>query len=142
MTTGKLKGFLANLGLILASLLAAALLLEAVLHFTPYRRLLLRERDLRYYYQFDPTRGYDIRPNVPKMPTSVDMSVDYDIWSNELGCFDEPYRGEPDFILLVGDSFTLCTPPSRTNGAPACKDSLTTGSSRRESAATALNRSY
>ena len=106
MTTGKLKGFLANLTLILASLLAVALLLEAALHFTPYRRLLLRERDLRYYYQFDPARGYDIRPNVGKMRTSVDMSVDYDIWSNELGCFDVPYRGEPDFILLVGDSFT------------------------------------
>ncbi|MGC2432529.1 MAG: hypothetical protein WA433_02010, partial [Desulfobaccales bacterium] len=66
MTTGKLKGFLANLTLILASLLAVAFLLEAALHFTPYRRLLLRERDLRYYYQFDPARGYDIRPNVGK----------------------------------------------------------------------------
>ena len=32
--------------------------------------------------------------------------MEYDIWSNELGCFDEPYRGEKDVILLVGDSFT------------------------------------
>jgi hypothetical protein len=106
MTPGKLKRFLANLTLILASLLAVSLLLEAALRFTPFHRLLLLDRHLRYYYQFDAAKGFDIRPNVGKMRTSVDMSVDYDIWSNELGCFDEPYRGEPDFILLVGDSFT------------------------------------
>ena len=107
MTPGKLKRFLANLTLILASLLAVALLLEAALHFTPFRRLLLRDRQIRYYYQFDAAKGFDIRPNVGKMRTSVDYnSVEYDIWSNELGCFDEPYRGEPDLILLVGDSFT------------------------------------
>ncbi|MGO9177122.1 MAG: hypothetical protein ACLPT6_14315 [Desulfobaccales bacterium] len=106
MTPGKVKRFLANLTLVLAGVLAAALLLEAALHFTPYRRLLLRSQYLRYYYQADAAKGFDIRPNVGKMHTSVDMSVDYDIWSNELGCFDEPYRGEPDFILLVGDSFT------------------------------------
>jgi hypothetical protein len=30
----------------------------------------------------------------------------YDAWSNELGCFDTPYAGEQDSILLLGDSFT------------------------------------
>ncbi len=91
MIPGRLKRFLANLTLILASLLVAALLLEAALHFTPYRRLLLRDRHIRYYYQFDAAKGFDIRPNVGKMRTSVDYnSVEYDIWSNELGCFDEP----------------------------------------------------
>jgi hypothetical protein len=33
-------------------------------------------------------------------------AVECDIWSNELGCFDGPYRGENDLILLVGDSST------------------------------------
>ena len=28
------------------------------------------------------------------------------VWSNKLGCFDRPYRGEKNHILLVGDSFT------------------------------------
>ena len=30
----------------------------------------------------------------------------HDVWSNELGCFDTPYEGEQDSILLLGDSFT------------------------------------
>lgn len=106
MNSGRLKRFLSNLTLILVSLLATLVILEIALHFTPYRRLLLQSRYLRYYYQADAAKGYDIRPNVGKMRTSVDRSVDYDIWSNELGCFDEPYRGEQKVILLVGDSFT------------------------------------
>jgi hypothetical protein len=103
----KLTRFFTNLGLILGSLALALVLLEIGLRFTSYRNLLLRDRHIRYYYQLDPVKGFDIRPNVAKIPTSVDNhSVEYDIWSNELGCFDEPYRGEKDVILLVGDSFT------------------------------------
>ena len=103
----KLTKFLTNLGLILASFLAVLVFLEVALHFTSYRRLLLRDRQIRYYYQADAAKGFDIRPNVGKIGTSVDNgSVKYDLWSNELGCLDEPYRGEKDVILLVGDSFT------------------------------------
>lgn len=103
----KLKKFLTNLGLILAGLLVALVFLEIGLRFTPYRYLLERDIELRYYFRADAARGFDIRPNFPKTRTSVDNhSVEYDIWSNELGCFDEPYRGEPDVILLMGDSFT------------------------------------
>ena len=102
-----MKKFLTNLGLILAGLAAALVFTEVVLRFTPYRNLLLRDRHIRYYYQTDAAKGFDIRPNVGKIRTSVDNhAVEYDIWSNELGCFDEPYRGENDLILLVGDSFT------------------------------------
>lgn len=104
---GKLKKSLINLALILAGLTVALVFLEIGLRFTPYRELLLRDRHIRHYYQFDPVKGFDIRPNVGKIRTSVDIpAVEYDIWSNELGCFDEPYRGEADLILLVGDSFT------------------------------------
>ena len=103
----KLTKFVTNLGLVLASFLAILVFLEVALHFTSYRRLLLRDRQIRYYYQADAAKGFDIRPNVGKIGTSVDNgSVKYDIWSNELGCFDAPYRGEKDVILLVGDSFT------------------------------------
>jgi len=104
---GKLKKFLINLGLILTSLVMALVLLEIALRFTPYRHLLLRDRHIRYYYRADAVKGFDIRPNVGKIRTSVDNhSVEYDIWSNELGCFDQPYRGEKDVILLMGDSFS------------------------------------
>ncbi len=103
----KLTKFVTNLGLVLASFLAILVFLEVALHFTSYRRLLLRDRQIRYYYRADAAKGFDIRPNVGKIGTSVDDgSVKYDIWSNELGCFDAPYRGEKDVILLVGDSFT------------------------------------
>ena len=119
----KLTKFLTNLGLVLASFLAALVFLEIALHLTSYRRLLLRDRQIRYYYQADAAKGFDIRPNLGKIRTSVDNgSVEYDIWSNELGCFDEPYRGEEDVILLVGDSFTHCYAPSRTSGVLASKN--------------------
>jgi len=102
-----MKKFLTNLSLILAGLAMALVFLEVALRFTPYRHLLLRDRHIRYYYRADAAKGFDIRPNVGKIRTSVDNhAVEYDIWSNELGCFDEPYRGENDLILLVGDSFT------------------------------------
>jgi hypothetical protein len=102
-----MKKFITNLGLILAGLLVALVLLEIGLRFTSYRNLLLRDQEIRYYYRADAAKGFDIRPNVGKIRTSVDNhSVEYDLWSNELGCFDEPYRGESNVILLVGDSFT------------------------------------
>ncbi len=105
--TENLKKFLINIGLILAGLAVALLCLEVSLRFTSYQQLLLRDRQIRYYYRADAAKGFDIRPNVGKIRTSVGQyGVEYDIWSNELGCFDEPYRGEKDVILLVGDSFT------------------------------------
>ena len=102
----KLTKFVTNLGLVLASFLAILVFLEVALHFTSYRRLLLRDRQIRYYYRADAAKGFDIRPNVGKTHLGGRRPVQYDIWSNELGCFDAPYRGEPDVILLVGDSFT------------------------------------
>ena len=72
----------------------------------PIGYLLTRDRHLRYYYQADLAKGFDIAPNVKGKRLSVDNRVEFEIWSNELGCFDEPYRGESDYLLLVGDSFT------------------------------------
>jgi len=95
-----------NAGLIILSIMAVMVLLETALHFTSYRYLLTRDRHLRYYYQFDPVKGFDIKPNVKGIPLSVDNRIEYHIWSNELGCFDDPYHGERQFILLVGDSFS------------------------------------
>jgi hypothetical protein len=97
----------ANLALALASMIACLLVFETALRFTSYKNLLNKDQYLRYYYQADPEKGFDIRPNVAKIRLSVDHgAVQYDIWSNELGCYDRPYNGEKDLVLLVGDSFT------------------------------------
>jgi hypothetical protein len=95
-----------NAGLLILSFFVVIAGLEITLRFTSYRHLLTRDRHLRNYYYFDPVKGFDIRPNVKAIPLSVDNRVEYHIWSNELGCFDTPYRGDKQFILLVGDSFT------------------------------------
>jgi hypothetical protein len=102
----RLRRWALNAGVIILSLLLALTCLEVALRFTSYKYLLTRDRHLRYYYQADPVKGFDIRPNVKSIPLSVDNRIEYQIWSNELGCFDEPYHGEKQFILLVGDSFT------------------------------------
>jgi hypothetical protein len=102
----RLKQWALNAGLIFLSVVAALACLEVALHFTSYRYLLTRDRHLRYYYQADLRKGYDIAPHVKPRWISVDNRVEFNIWSNELGCFDRPYHGEKDYILLVGDSFT------------------------------------
>ena len=102
----RLSRWALNAGLIVLSIMAVLALLETGLRFTPYRYLLTRDRHLRYYYQADLAKGFDIAPNVRGKRLSVDNRVEFHIWSNELGCFDEPYHGEQPFILLMGDSFT------------------------------------
>ena len=64
--------------------MAVLVLLETVLRFTPYRYLLTRDRHLRYYYQADLEKGFDIAPNVTGKRLSVDNRVEFNIWSNEL----------------------------------------------------------
>lgn len=46
----------------------------------------------------------DIRPNFPTTTIPFPEGP-YEVWSNELGCFDMPYRGEEPYIYLTGDSF-------------------------------------
>jgi hypothetical protein len=103
----KIKRAALNLGLMALSLALILLTIEIALRFTPYASMIVKDKKLRYYYRADAVKGYDISPNVKKMRTSTDNNAfEYDIWSNELGCFDEPYHGEQDYVLLVGDSFT------------------------------------
>jgi hypothetical protein len=102
----RLEKWAFNAGLIALSVVTVLVGLEIALRFTSYRYLLSRDRHLRYYYQADLCKGYDIAPNVKGKRMSVDNRVEFDIWSNELGCFDRPYGGETDYILLTGDSFT------------------------------------
>ena len=57
--------------------MAVLALLETALRFTSYRYLLTRDRHLRYYYQVDPVKGFDIKPNVKDILVSVDQRVEY-----------------------------------------------------------------
>ena len=85
----------------------AAVGLEAALRMTPLRSHLSAHYPLRFHYKADPEAGHDIDPRGPAfyhyMPHE---QYSYPLWSNNLGCFDEPYGGEHEYALLVGDSFT------------------------------------
>ncbi len=100
-----IKNKILNAGLILFSVVLVIILLEMILRFTHYNMLITKYEEFRYYYTADLNKGYDIKPNVGKFQSNVDEEVYFPIWSNALGCFDEPYKGESDYILLLGDSF-------------------------------------
>ncbi len=106
-----IKRWGSNTGLFMASILITLILLEVALRFTPYRNLVAATRFSfpKGYFREDSLRGHDITENYSKsVCTFVDWDVEekYQVWSNEIGCFDEPYQGEKGYILLVGDSFT------------------------------------
>jgi hypothetical protein len=100
-----IKNKILNAGLILVSVVLVIILLEVILRFTHYNILITKYEEFRYYYTADLNKGYDIKPNVGKFQSNVDEEVYFPVWSNALGCFDEPYKGERDYILLLGDSF-------------------------------------
>jgi len=92
--------------LILASVGVTLSLLDAFLHVTRFIYILpIRVPYPQYYYEKDDNIGFDISKNFKKQKVSY-FDFSYDVWSNELGCFDDPYRGETPYIYLAGDSFT------------------------------------
>jgi hypothetical protein len=86
----------------IAGLVAVLLLEAAVRVFGP------EELDIyhRYYFKADKELGFDIDANRPPVLTRQADGYTYHIWSNEIGCFDEPLGRPGDSILLLGDSFT------------------------------------
>lgn len=97
--------WIGSVALLLGSLVTTILLLEGVLRFTQFQRLIATVRVPRFYYRPDLGRGFDIAPNFPTSTISF-AGMTYPIWSNELGCFDRSYQGERPSIYLAGDSFT------------------------------------
>jgi hypothetical protein len=110
-----MKRILQNGSLALLSIAVALLILEGILRLTPYGRM-IGEDPLppRTYYRSDALAGIDIRKNAEKRTYRI-KECEFAIWGNELGCFDEPYRGEDPFILLVGDSFSWGYVPLEQN---------------------------
>jgi len=103
-----IKKCLTNLMLVFLSVAVTLLCLETALRFTDYKGLLVLTTDgaPRYYFKADPELGIDISKNFPPTYAYVKREAfKYKMWSNELGCFDMPYKGETGYILLTGDSF-------------------------------------
>ncbi len=98
-----------NFFLTLCSLLIVFVLFEAGLRLTNYKALLSVNTLPKDYMKKDKEIGFDIAENfgVKKAFLTGDM-YSYDVWSNELGCFDKPYekKKSEDYVLLLGDSFT------------------------------------
>ncbi len=99
------KPFLVNTLLVVISVSIMLFVAEILLRLTPYSVLIPKVGIPQYYYQADREQGFDIAPNFSKSTHSF-RDLSYQIWSNELGCFDVPYHGEKPYIYLAGDSFT------------------------------------
>jgi hypothetical protein len=62
----------------------------------------------RYYFRTDPELSFDHQENFPrKLFLLKSEKKQVPIWTNELGCFDQPFGDTRDYILMVGDSFTF-----------------------------------
>ncbi len=84
---------------------------------TAQKRLELRDSYPANYYVAHPIRGHDIAPDRNLQHYIHELGY-YDIWSNELGCFDEPVDINElgsEFIYLAGDSFTWGFTPHETH---------------------------
>ncbi len=91
--------------LIFLSVAVVLILADWFLHFTGYSIFVSKLLFPRYYFIADKEMGIDIASNFKKEKhTFTDLS--YDVWSNELGCFDNPYNNVTPYIYLTGDSFT------------------------------------
>lgn len=90
--------------------IAALLIAELILRFTPYATFIQDPGDFRYAYKVDADMGYDIQENFPPAKTNIE-TIPYEIFSNEIGCMDYPYKQESNPIILVGDSFTHAWAP-------------------------------
>lgn len=94
-----------NLLLMFLTVLFTTVLLELALRLTYFKGSLCQLEFPSNYFKLDKDSGFDITDNFSSQEFKS-SSVNHEIWSNELGCFDLPYSGKDKFILLVGDSFT------------------------------------
>jgi hypothetical protein len=100
----KNKNLRINAALVLASAAVALFIAEIILRvmFVDLRPVFSKYP--QHYFKADKELGYDINENYGEFEFMVEGRR-FSVWSNELGCYDEPYRGEKRPILLLGDSF-------------------------------------
>ncbi|MBF0319811.1 MAG: SGNH/GDSL hydrolase family protein [Nitrospirae bacterium] len=100
----RIKRLAGNVGLLIVAVLITLAIVEIALRFTPFNKQ-LEIFELKGYLTGDNASIYDIVKNYP--PATFNFyEMPYTVWSNELGCYDSPYKGEKDYVLIVGDSFT------------------------------------
>ena len=106
MNINWIKKAVANVILLAASISIVVLSVEMTLRLTDLKTLLVKNYlPPQFYYMADSVIGFDNSNNFP--PAEFVFSDDsFKVWTNELGCFDRPYRNEKEYILLLGDSFT------------------------------------
>jgi hypothetical protein len=93
-----------NILLLFISLVTVALLSEFILrHFYPVISYAYPQN----YFISDKELGFDIDINVPIASHNLAWEgLEYDIWSNNQGCFDNPLNKADNYYLIVGDSFS------------------------------------
>jgi len=61
----------------------------------------------QYYFVNDEELGYDISKNAPLSSHNIAWEgLEYDIWSNDIGCFDYQFDNDVPYYFLTGDSFS------------------------------------
>lgn len=90
--------------LIFISAVGAVFFLETILRLASFKKILPVQSFPQYYFRDDRQLGYDIAEKFP-LSRHLFHEKPYSIWSNDLGCFDEPYDGKTPYIYLAGDSF-------------------------------------
>ncbi|MDI6801168.1 MAG: hypothetical protein QMD01_03790 [Thermodesulfovibrionales bacterium] len=105
MSRIKNKNLWINAGLTVISILVTLVILEIILRVAVVDLRPVFSRYPQHYFKADKELGYDINEKYGRKFEFMVEGKSFPVWSNELGCYDEPYRGEKKPILLLGDSF-------------------------------------
>lgn len=90
---------------LLLSVALCTVILDYALHFTRYASLIPRYSFVYDYYAPTADGWNEIRPNYPTTTVPF-FDQPYEIWSNNIGCFDAPVDPKlaAPFVYLTGDS--------------------------------------
>jgi len=100
-----IKNYWKEAVLLCGSVSTILVLTEACLRFTSLVNTLPNESLIEGYYVPNNERVYDIARNVSTTTHSF-SDGNFDVWSNNLGCYDGDFFGEKPYVFLTGDSFT------------------------------------
>ncbi len=99
-----IKNLTPKISLIVFGLVVGLLIAEGILRILGRKPLGENYIYPRWYYTAT-DYGYDINRNFWPPAVAHVESFEYPVWSNDIGCFDNPPSANPK-ILIVGDSFT------------------------------------
>lgn len=117
------KTLFLKLGLALGGFILTLLFLELAIRFLSSKQLILITTQPEPHAYYDAVLRWDLEENGPSQPFETE-GIKYQIWTNELGCFDTSYNSEKDYVLLVGDSFVFGEAPFETKFGTVLEKSL------------------